>query len=183
MGKYYYYKCSKSHHLNLSTEMPHHQLLQILELMSLPGEVIKVIQEESEAAIKIRIKNNKSLLAEKEKELKQENAKPLSIEKKWITNKINQDAYQRWYDIITSKRAVLTSPINRLSQNQNRVYQKLYNTLEKLSDLKYVYTKAFTTEKQELIRLRFDNNLYYQNGIYRTPAMIDGLAHNHLIMK
>lgn len=38
--------------------------------------------------------NNASLLAEKEKELKLEDAKLLSIEEKWISDKINQDAYQ-----------------------------------------------------------------------------------------
>jgi len=61
---------------------------------------------------------------------------------------------------------MLTSSINRFSQDQNKVYQKLYQKLERLSDLKYVYTKASTVEKQELIRLGFDNNLYYKNGIY-----------------
>lgn len=131
----------------------------------------------------IQIKNNQSLLAEKEIELKQEDPKLLSIKGKWITNKINQDTYQRWYNIIINKRAVLTSSINRLNQNRNKAYQELYKNIELLSDLKYVYTKAYTTEKQELIRLGFDNNLYYKNGIYRTPTMIDELAYNHLLMK
>lgn len=72
---------------------------------------------------------------------------------------------------------MLTSSIKRLSQDQSKVYQKLYQNLERLSDLKYVYTKALTVEKQE-IRLGFDNNLYYKNGIYRTPAMIEGLVDN-----
>jgi hypothetical protein len=78
---------------------------------------------------------------------------------------------------------MLPTSINRLSQDQSKVYQKLYQNLERLSDLKYAYTKASTVEKQELIRLGFDNNLYYKNGIYRTPTMLDALAHNHLIMK
>lgn len=29
----------------------------------------------------------------------------------------------------------------------------------------------------------FDNNLYYQNGLYRTPYMLPMFSHNHLIMK
>jgi len=36
---------------------------------------------------------------------------------------------------------------------------------------------------REFIHLVFDNNLYYQNGIYRIPYMMDALVHNHLIMK
>lgn len=88
MFKYYYYY--KSHHLNLSTDKSHRQLLQILELMSLPEKLIKLIRAESEKTVNIRIKNNKALLIEKERELKQEDAKLLSIEEKWITNKLNE---------------------------------------------------------------------------------------------
>lgn len=29
----------------------------------------------------------------------------------------------------------------------------------------------------------FDSNLYYENGIYRTPTMLGLLSHNHLKMK
>lgn len=52
-----------------------------------------------------------------------------------------------------------------------------------MADLKYVYTQADTTEKQELVRLEFDGNLYYQNNLYRTPTMIEELSHNYLKMK
>ena len=38
-------------------------------------------------------------------------------------------------------------------------------------------------EKRELVRLGFDSKLYYKNGVYRTPYMIDCLSHNHLKMK
>ena len=29
----------------------------------------------------------------------------------------------------------------------------------------------------------FDSNLYYKNGIYRTPTMLGLVSHNHLKMK
>ena len=55
--------------------------------------------------------------------------------------------------------------------------------MEKLSDLEFVFNKTNALEKQELIKLVFDQNLYYQEGMYRTPTMIDLLAHNGSILK
>ena len=81
-GKYYYYhKCTKSHHLNLSADKAHCRLLHILGLMSLP-DLIKGIWKESEVALRIMIKDNAFMSAEKEKELKLEDAKLPSIEEK-----------------------------------------------------------------------------------------------------
>ena len=38
-------------------------------------------------------------------------------------------------------------------------------------------------KKQELLRTVFDNSLYYEDRIYRTPYLISELAHNELKMK
>jgi site-specific DNA recombinase len=184
VGKYYYYYlCNKTGHLNLSAIKAHAQLEQVLELMSLPDKIINGIKEASMAAINLRIKNNKSLVAEKESELAKEEAKLHSIEEKWITNQINHDSYQKWYDIINKNRMLLSESINRLNSDQEKVYKVLFKNLEYLKDLKYVYSQADTTEKQELIRLVFNNNLYYEKGVYRRPSMIEELSDNSLIMR
>jgi site-specific DNA recombinase len=49
--------------------------------------------------------------------------------------------------------------------------------------MRYVYTSADTIKKREFVSMVFDNNLYYQDGIYRIPTMMDMLAHNSLLMK
>jgi len=91
---------------------------------------------------------------------------------------MNQETYQKWFDIINNNKMLLSAAISRLGQDQDRVYKQLHKNLDLLTDLKYVYTIADTSEKQEIIRLGFDNNLYYENGIYRTPTMIEELSHN-----
>lgn len=182
-GYYYYYKCNKTTHLNLSAKKAHQQLEEIFDLMSLPENIIRAIKDESDTAVNLRIKNNKSLLAEKQRELACEEKKLLSIEEKWITNTINHETYQKWYNIITNNMLSLNAAIGRLNQNQDKVYTKLYENLERLTNLGYIYRHAETLDKQELVRLGFDNNLYYQNGLYRTPTMIEELSHNYLIMK
>lgn len=72
----------------------------------------------------------------------------------------------------------LKALIDRLSQNQTELYRTLYKTLDTLTDLKYVYNKCDASSKQELLRLGFDSNLYYEEGIYRTPTILEPLAHN-----
>ena len=91
---YYYYKHNKITPLNLGTKRAHEQLKQIFELMSLPENIVKLIRDESETAANLRIKSDKILLADKLKELGEEEKKLFSLEEKWISNKINHDAYQ-----------------------------------------------------------------------------------------
>jgi len=50
--------------------------------------------------------------------------------------------------------------------------------------MRNVYQSCQTTlHKQELIRTVFDNSLYFEDHIYRTPYLILELAHNELKMR
>lgn len=52
--------------------------------------------------------------------------------------------------------------------------------LSKLAELKYLYGKAATSQKHELVRMVFDNRLYYEKGSYRTPYILPILESNLL---
>jgi site-specific DNA recombinase len=183
LGKYYYYyKCNKTTHLNLSALKAHDQIHQVFQLMSLPDQAIGVIRQNADRIFENKRKEDKKLLAEKQKELETEDAKLFSVEEKWITNKINQDTYQRWFSSINNSRLVLKAAIERLTGCQDKTYQILKNNLEKLSNLGFIFEKANTLEKQELINLVFERNLYYQDGVYRTPTMMELFTHNSHIM-
>lgn len=99
------------------------------------------------------------------------------------THKITYDTYERWFSNITNNKIALKASIERLSTNQDRTYNILQKNLDKLSDLEYVFTHSNTLQKQKLVNLGFERNLYYQNGMYRTPTKVEMLSHNHLIMK
>jgi hypothetical protein len=49
--------------------------------------------------------------------------------------------------------------------------------------MRQIYHSANLLQKQELIRMVFDNSLFYQDKVYRTPYLIPELAHNELKMK
>ena len=72
--------------------------------------------------------------------------------------------------------------IERLSGDYNATHKILMANVEKLTDLEFIYKNASPLDKQELVRVVFERNLYYQNGMYRTPTMIDLLSHNSQIM-
>ena len=185
LGKYYYYyKCNRSSsHNNISAIKAHTQLEEMLGYMSLPDKLIKKIQDQGQKTMEAELKLGKELLQEKKKEYDDADAQLKSVEEKLIRNQIAPDTYNRWHTELTQKKASLREHIDRLSHNNDGIFELLKNELGKLGDLQSIYTEADTLEKQELIRLVFDSRLYYKNGIYRTPYMLELFHHNVLILK
>ncbi|HTM98488.1 MAG TPA: hypothetical protein VL088_07095, partial [Pedobacter sp.] len=76
----------------------------------------------------------------------------------------------RWFSSINNNRISLKASIEHLSGDRNRTYKILQSNLEKLSDLEFVFDKTSTLEKQELVNLGFERNLYYQ-GVCIEPQL------------
>ena len=182
-GKYfYYYKCKHSGHNNISAVKAHEQFLGACELMSLSESHVRDLKAITEKGINGEMVENKKLITAKKHELETEQELLFSVEEKWIKNQISKDTYERWYSTYTANILTLQSTMERLSKDQNRAFKLLDKHLNLLTDMKYVYMQADTLQKRQFVSLVFDNNLYYQNGIYRTPTMMDLLSHNSLLM-
>ena len=98
-------------------------------------------------------------------------------------NEISKDTYDRWHSTYSSTILSCKSALERLAKTENHAYTILQKNLDMLGNIKEIYIQANIIQKREFVKLVFDSNLYYQDGIYRTPTMIDSLSHNHLIMK
>ena len=72
----------------------------------------------------------------------------------------------------------LTASIERLNINQGKAFEILESNLDLLGDIRHIYTKSDTLQKRAFVNMVFDGNLYYQEGIYRTPTMMDIFSHN-----
>jgi site-specific DNA recombinase len=151
--------------------------------MSIPKAKIQLIQANSEKELELSLKSNKSRAEQKQQELDAVQTKLMRVEEKWISNEVTRDTYERWYKQYTQEASALTSEIRKLKTNHQHAFQKLSGHLHKLSDMHYIYSKCSMEDKQSFIKLVFDNNLYYENGIYRTPTMMQMFAHNSLKMK
>ncbi|WP_310023824.1 MULTISPECIES: recombinase family protein [Chryseobacterium] len=183
-GRYYhYYKCKHSKHNNISAIKAHEQFSKICELMSLPTARVRKIRTESRESIDRELEFNLKKVGEKKKQLQENEEKLYSLEEKWIKNEINKDTYDRWYSIYNAEIISLKGAIERLSENRSLAFGILENKLDLLTDLRYVYDAAETLQKREFVSLVFDNNLYYENQIFRTPTMMEILSHNHLKMR
>jgi len=102
---------------------------------------------------------------------------------KCIKNEVNKDTYQRWYSIYKDEIVNLKVGIERYSNDQNIAFKILEKNLNKLTDMKFIFEQADILQKREFVNIVFDSNLYYENGFYRTPTMMDLFSVNHLKMK
>ena len=148
--------------------------------MSLPMSWIDDIKAKSRISVKDETKQNQEKNVEKKKQLSDQEEKLYIVEEKWIKNEITRDTYDRWYSTYSNSIIDLKGAIERLGTNQSLAYTILEKNLKFLTDIPYVYSKSDTLQKREFINLVFDNNLNYENGIYRTPTMLNIFSHNHL---
>lgn len=183
-GKYfYYYKCRHSKHNNISAIKAHNQFLGACELMSLPKAMINGIRETCKASLETEMKSNRLKAVEKKKQLDEAQEKLFSLEEKWINNEITRDTYERWHSTFNYNVLNLKGAVERLGQDQGRAFLILEKNLSLLSDMRYIYSQADTLQKREFISKVFDNNLYYKEGIFRTPTLLQIFTHNALEMK
>ncbi|OOV19035.1 hypothetical protein [Flavobacterium sp. LM4] len=129
------------------------------------------------------MKANKQRVQEKKLELENVQEKMFSVEEKWIKNEIAKDTYDRWYTNYNDTIQNLKQTIERLNTDLSKVFLILEKNLSLLTDMHYVYNKSNILQKRDFINMVFDNNLYYQEGIYRTPTMRSIFTHNTPLMK
>lgn len=177
-GKFPYYKCNTSGHLNLSVKKAHQELAEILKLMSIPPHVLRAIEQETRKTLDTEYQASKKALLAKEKELAKVEADLLSVEEKYISNALDPDTYFRWIKKSKSAIARIHAEMKELKRDENRIQLLLKNELANLSDVYSAYQLMDTAGKQEFIRLGFDNRLYYSSNTYRTPYIMPMLAYN-----
>ena len=134
-------------------------------------------------SLKEELQKNKVLSELKKEELIETEKKLLLLEEKWIKSEIAKDTYDRWYANYKYSIENAKESIQRFSTNPSGAFKILQKNLDLLTDISSVYTKANTLEKREFVNLVFDSNLYYEEGIYRTPTMLHVFTCNQLKMK
>lgn len=158
------------------------EISAVFGLMSLKSSMVRDIRQKSESELEKQIEQRQGRIKEKKKELSDFEEKLFSLEEKWISNQISHDTYNRWYCNLNDKCLELKAAIERLNINHTKAFRTLSSELDLLTDMRYVYTSSNTIGKQQIVNMVFDSNLYYKEGIYRTPTMMDIFTHNTQIM-
>ncbi len=183
-GKYfYYYKCRCPKHNNISAIKAHQQLLEVFNLMSLSDKLVADIKNGCEKAMEKELKNRKLKLKNKKEELVDVESKLFALEEKWLTNEISRDTYNRWHNNYSYSVLNIKGAIERLSVDTSDIYELLQKNIKLLTDIPYVYDNSTTLQKREFVTMVFDTNLYYEEGVYRTPTMMNLFKCNLLKMK
>jgi len=104
-----------------------------------------------------------------------------SIEEKLIRGEIAKDTYERWYSTYSRNIVMLKGFVEKTQKSIGRSTEVLERDLYQMKDIKAIYTSANTIQKREFVKQVFDSNLYYENGIYRTPTMMLIMPRNSLI--
>jgi site-specific DNA recombinase len=181
---FYYYKCHTSRqHNHIAAKKVHEQVNETMKYLSLPKYFVSKLKNRSSAIMEDRMKENKKLVVKKKNELKQVEKQLESVEEKFIQNQLKFDTYNRWHTTYNQQRITLLSEIEKYSADYNEFFFVLNNNLEKLTDMQHIYNRCTTLQKQELLRKVFDNKLYYQNGLCRTPQIMKIFRYNLLILK
>lgn len=178
---YYYYKCKISGHNNISAIKAHDQFERVLEGLELTLTATKSIEQTSLRMFDEKLKSETQLLKLRKSNYEDVQKKLRSVEEKWINNQMSHETYSRWHSDLTRQSLALKAQIDKFTGNQNKLVELFKKELRKLAKLKQLYLKATTSQKHELVRMVFDNRLYYEKGSYRTPYIIPALSHNDLI--
>jgi DNA invertase Pin-like site-specific DNA recombinase len=177
-----YYKCVKPHN-NLSANKAHQQLAEVLSHLSLPHNMVAAITRWAESTMEARLMENRKMIEAKKRDLQNLEKQINSLEEKYIADKIQHDTYYRWHTEFTQKKVDIRYQVDQLSADQNEAFLLMRAELPKLTDMKYVWEKAGTLHKQSLVKTVFDSQLYYREGVYRTPYIMPIFHRNTLILK
>ena len=184
VGNYfYYYKCSQSRHNNISAKKAHQKFEEALGWMSLSQNMVISIKDKAQGMMEEKLRSNKQRLQHLKREYDETLKDIKSLEEKWIKDQIGFETYNRWFNDLTQKRTGLKIEIEKLDANEEKGHILLTKHLHTLCDLQHLYTTSTAIQKQELVRIVFDNGLYYKDDVYRTHYLMQVFQHNLLVLK
>ena len=181
---FYYYKCHTSReHNHISAKKVHSQVNEIMGYLSISEKFVYRLKEMSNEMTEAKLKENKKLVAQKKRELQRVEEGLESVERKFISDQLKFDSYNRWHTTYNQQRVTLVAEIEKYSADMNEFFFVVNNNISKLTDMQFIYNTCTTLQKQELIRKVFDNKLYYQHDICRTAHIMEIFSHNLLILR
>lgn len=121
---------------------------------------------------------NKEVKSKRLKKITQENQlkdverKLSALEEKWIVSEINKTSFEKWHIEYNEKIIILKKSIEKLNYIVDKVIDILEQKLDLLIDVKHIFNQGTLLQRRELVKVLFDNNLYYRNGLFLITSII-----------
>lgn len=168
-----YYFCHTHRSANLRSTILHDQFEQILTELSLPDQHLEYLRTITEAQMKQSLADAEVMLATKKLEYRDLALKQEALQEQFLNRDWSAADFHKWNTRLTAQKNILTREISELSHPLDRIWEAYRESIYRLGDMKSLFNSAFLTQKQAFIKILFDNQLYYQDGGYRTHFLID----------
>lgn len=169
-----YYWCHTHRSVNLRAAAMHEQFEELLQELSLPDKYIQTLMDLTDQGMKDAVKEADERIAEKQKELSLVIGKQERLQEQLLEGGVfTREEYNKWNIRLHQERSIIENELNELRYPVEMIWETYRTSLPKLGNLKYLFQMADLPQKNAMINAVFDNKLYYQNGTYRTPFLLD----------
>ncbi len=169
---YWYYKCMSHPKINLRADTLHSQFNEILDELSIDDVQERYIGHYLANKIQAELDNRNEATAEISREIRAVAANIEKVEEKYIMDGLDRETYQKWKGRYQAEREALEMKLIEARGPIEEAWNKYSDLLALLKDLRSLYNNADIHGKQAFVKLVFNNQLSYSEGIYRTPFII-----------
>lgn len=149
---YWYYRCMSCHGENYSAIKVHGELSTILSKLSLQQKYIDSLIKESDEQMQIALEENNSKKKSISSELEKCTEKLNSLEEKYISNKLSEETYNKWFPQFSKEVFLKRAELADLNKNIGKEWERYKRLLPYLTDLFELYSKAGVDQKQTLLK-------------------------------
>lgn len=166
---YWYYHCNTCRKDNINANKAHQLLSSILESISLSDIEVAFIKDTVQKKIENYLKSSQSKQGKLLNQKTDVITKLENLEEKFIMSQVDSETYNRWASKLKKELHTIEYEIGRL-QSGALVYWKAFDAvIPKLSDLNYIFDKANVSQKQDILKYLFSDQLTLTKNEYRTP--------------
>lgn len=169
---YWYYFCFDHRKENHSAKKLHGQFEQMWDVLSLTDAQVAYLQERVEGQIESRAKASVDEVDGLKRMIREVDLKMQKLEEKFVLDAISQEAYERMYSQWHTERMGYEVRLEGLQSPVGGMMRRHKEQMHLLGDIRALYDMGSVHQKQAMIRVVFDGNLFYQGGVYRTPKLL-----------
>lgn len=183
-GKYHWYYLCKTHKVNLPAIKLHNQFNTLLDNLSLSNEDVEIITKMLSDELGKVLNDKGSKINKVEKELNTIQGKINAAEEKYLLNpKMSKETYQKVINSLNDDKTRILAEKALLDTDVNVYYTRLNELIPKLSQLTTYFNAMPVIQQQQLVKVVFNQSLFYENSTYRTPSLLEVFTHKSLELK
>ena len=177
---YYYYRCNNCRNENYNANEVHKDIKTMLDGLSFKERYIKAIKIESEKRLDQAMKEKNFKLKSLTGEYEKVRVKLDGLEQKYISDKIDESTYQKWFPTFQKEIRGIEGEMSELQKDDCEIRQLYAQYSQYLGDLNWTYNEGQVMYKQSLLKGIFPGCLTKEKEGYGTPYIISAFEVNAL---